>query len=472
MKYRYKIAALLAAVTLTSCTIDIIGPDGPGRDIDTPRTIAVSFAPQTKSALSKEDGLAPEFQPGDKILVSNGRNYDTRPIDFDHNGGASFTTDLTGELIAVYPAKAAILKGSEITGVSVPSLQTGRFEEANIAKAKIPEGASKAYFENQTAVLKFYVDASIGVNAIEISSDKLPIADNESLVIHVKNDVALDQVTDDPMHRIAYVAVLPGKFTQLTFISYTKTQAEVKRVFNNVSLPASTLANVFIPYYIPVNVSKDSKPEYQYWAYCNLGAFLPEEPGHYFTWGNTYGYVPKNYEEDEDDVEWFLPSGEPAPVGGFTNDNYTKTQGSKLTGNITAENDAATVALGGKWRMPAKSEFDALVSATTWTASGWEEIYGKRGKYFVDKDGSRIFLPTTGNVYADEMQYTRQEAHYWSSVLSTEGQNQAYGLYYWGTPSISSTYRYNGCPIRPIYGDPLPEGNGLEANKYNEGPTL
>lgn len=471
MKKIYKIAMLLAAVALNACTIDIIGPDGPGRDIDTPRTIAVSFAPQSKTALG-QDGVTPEFESGDEILVSNGKYCEQRPINFDHNGNASFTTELSGALIAVYPATAAKLNGSQIEGVLVPSSQTGRFKDANIAMAKIKDGAHEATFENKTAVLKFYVDASIGVNSIEISSDKFPIADNESLVIHVKNDVALDQITDDPTHRIAYVAVLPGKFTQLKFISYTKTQAEVKRVFNNVSLPANTLANVFIPYYIPVNVSKDSKPEYQYWSYCNLGAFLPEEPGHYFTWGNTYGYVPKNYEEDEDDVEWFLPSGEPAPAGGFTNDNYAQTNGSSLTGNITAENDAATVALGGKWRMPAKSEFDALVSATTWTDSGWEEIYGKRGKYFVDKDGSRIFLPTTGNVCADELQYPRHEAHYWSSVLSTEGQNQAYGLYYWSTPSISSTPRYHGCPIRPIYGDPVAGDTGLDINSYINGPTL
>ena len=466
MKKIYKIAMLLAAVALNACTIDIIGPDGPGRDIDTPRTIAVSFAPQTKSALSKEDGITPEFRPGDEIRVSNGRSYDTRPIEFDHNGGASFTTDLTGELIAVYPAKAAKHNGSQIEGVIVLSQQTGRFKDANIAMAKIKEGANLAVFENQTAVLKFYVDASIGVNSIEIRSDKLPIADNESLVINVKNDVALDQITDDPTHRIAYVAVLPGTSSQLTITSYTQTQDAVKRVFNNVSLPANTLANVFIPYYIQVGDQK--------WAYCNLGAFLPEETGEYFAWGDLSGakYLP---EKDHTISPFFkggsehLFSWQDCPFNDgkdiYSADAFNTFKDNACpNGVLSLDYDAAHKAWGDKWRMPTKYEFEKLKNAGSGYSGG-------------DFKVNSLLLPITGHaLYQKELNTTicnwGNGGVYWSSTLNQE--QSAYSFYFADNTGlvIDDLERNCGLSIRPIYGDPLPEENGLKVDKYDQGSTL
>ena len=494
--YRIIIAVLAASMALISCSKE-------RQDVKSasegPRTIQVSFSAPTKTSLG-DDGVTPRFSPGDEIIVSNGSHYQTLPVSVDGNY-ASITTDLTGTLTAVYPAKAAKLDGTEIIGVLVPSNQTGRFRDANIAMAKIPDGASKAYFENQTAILKFYVDESIGVTGIRIISKGERIADgfidekgavieqgtedeievNYTTRITVQqiadpeanyyqpNYIPLWQLTDDPQMRVCYVAIRPtaGSDTySLKVSSRTTTQTAnngllqknqlvggmVQRVFENVSLPANTLANVFIPYYIPVNVGTEGEPEYQYWAYCNVGAFLPEEPGYYYSWGNTEGHwlngVSDNYQ--------------------FTADVYNETSGGQITANrLTPESDAAYTAWGGKWRMPTNSESQILKALVV------REYSNKYGKYGYSLGA--LFLPSAGHIadYAGSMTQWNQESssEFWTSDKYSSTID-AYYFYKCPDNDYSATGRYYGIPIRPIHADPLPEGNGLEVNKYNEGPTL
>ena len=134
----------------------------------------------------------------------------------------------------------------------------------------------------------------------------------------------LADLTDDPDGRICYVAIRPVESCDLAFIGFTSTQEvqgnkthissnrdmdaktskeekigkldegsylyAVNRLISGVSISAGKMADVFLPYYIKINVGTEQKPEYQYWGYCNVGAFLPEEPGLYFSWGNVDGH--------------------------------------------------------------------------------------------------------------------------------------------------------------------------------------
>lgn len=492
--HKHIIAALAVTLALASCTKDVIAEKEDVNPQDGGlRTIAVSFGASTKTYL--EGDLIPRFNGGEEILISNGDNYERLTVDAS-SGKATITTALSGRLMAVYPSKAAKLEGTSITGIQVPSNQTGRFADANIAIAKIDENQNYAMFQNQTAVLKFYVDRSIGVTALAIKArpDGAPISDGYideqgvkdeeksqekdfntfSVTVMPETDDenwTLADQTDDPEQRVCYVAIRSdGATLNMGVTSRTKTQLYedenieqtgrlqyqqkgiVSRLFENVSLKPGDLANVFIPYYIPVNVGTEAEHEYQYWAYCNVGAFLPEEPGYYFSWGNTDGH-------------WLNAESEEYQ---FTNEVYSDTPGGKITeSRLTPESDAAYVAWGGKWRMPTKTESMILKERVS---RDYRSRYERYGYCFGD-----LFLPAAGHIadFGGSMVQWNKEtsSEFWTSDKYSDNQ---YAYYFYKSPDTDSdmNLRHEGIPIRPIYGDPAQEQVALEINKYKEGPTL
>lgn len=252
--YRFIITALAAAVALSSCTKDIAADREDTGLQDGVRTIAISFDNQTKTVLGGEDGLTPQFKGdgSEEIIVSNNKSWEKLKVMNDGNG-AYIRTKLPGTLTAVYPSKYAKVDGVAIKGVIVPSNQTGRFEDANIAMTKIGEGATSATFKNQTAILRFYVDESIGVVGIRVKemsgncvSDGLisetgEVVESEYdeeadaevnyrtfITVDYGRDSLLADKTDDPNKRICYVAVRPNdqevKSYDLSVTSLTTTQ--------------------------------------------------------------------------------------------------------------------------------------------------------------------------------------------------------------------------------------------------------
>ena len=446
--FQFALAVMVSAVSFSSCTKNLIqdnGSDPAAPATEGTRTIAVSFAPQTKTALGK-DGLTPEFQAGyDTIKVAK-KDGSASPEDcpvYIENEVAVIHTDLEGDLVAVYPSSAASIDGNVINGVRVPSKQTGKFADANICSATILAGSQSATFKNETAILKFYVDKSIGVKSITIGN-KENIADNSSIIKIDETDESsiLSEITkENSNERICYVAVLAGIHSALQFTSETSTQsAPVQKQLQPVTLLPGTMYNVFLPYYIQVGDQK--------WGYCNVGAFLPEEPGYYFSWGNTEGFI-RRYNETTENSEWIYPSGQPAPAGGFTDNNYSLTTGYSITVNLTAENDAATVAWQGDWRMPTKSEYETLCSAThTWgTYSGGQQ----KGYYF-----GTLFFPAVGRGIYENLEYTNKKSYYWSSTIN---DTHPYYLHFEDDEMAVNTElsRSQGFSIRPIYGAPTPE---------------
>ena len=467
--YRFIIAALAAAVALSSCTKDIAADREDVNPQDGVRTISVSFAAQTKTTL---DGLQPEFDKGDVIKVSNGSACEEKVIDLDPQGNAFFTTSLTGALTAVYPATAAALEGNNITGVKVPAIQTGKFKDANICMADIAANATSATFHNKTAILRFYVEESLDVRAIAIQSTDSDIA-TESKQIEVYNDATppqsspgggmadwsslkpLAQGTDDPGKRISYVAVLPGEFEGLYLFSYAPSQESTsgEMTYRNVTLNEGDIANAFIPYYIEVNVSGTlPNPTIQRWSYCNIGAFLPEEAGYYYSWGNVDGHWRNGIKEE----------GEP-----FSMTSYAGTDGEGLGDNITYEHDAAYAAWAdkreGTWRMPTEAEYETLL--------GMEPEITDEGLAI---PGTALKFPFAGRVEGNELILTFSDLKamsYWTATIHEEGNAKcmvaAYGL----DVAVSGTQpseRYVGMPIRPIYGEPAVEPTNIEIQSFEE----
>ncbi|MDO4802553.1 MAG: hypothetical protein Q4A15_10350, partial [Prevotellaceae bacterium] len=303
--YKFMIAAFAATMALTSCTKDSADMNGANTQPDGTRVITVSFNNTTRTYLDS-DGLTPRFEDGDMILVSNGITTKTLPIYMD-KGMPTFRTILTGELTAVYPASAAVVENNVIKGVKVPAEQSGRFADANIAIAEhimdnSEYGNNHAVFRNATAILRFYVHHSVGVERLEIASASENIATgSKTISVGADKDMLSGNVEDETL---CYVAVLPGEIQKLDITSYASKQTEtdgiVKKTYNNIKIKAGQMASVFMPYYVQIGTQK--------WAYCNLGAFLPEEPGYYYSWGDSKGHFLNGNWEDY----YFTPEAYPA----------------------------------------------------------------------------------------------------------------------------------------------------------------
>lgn len=164
------------------------------------------------------------------------------------------------------------------------------------------------------------------------------------------------------------------------------------------------------------------------WASCNLGATKPEDYGYYYAWGET------------------------APKDSYTKETYSYFSKDSQTwiniGNDIAGTsyDAATVNLGGGWKMPTSGQMDELIKKCDWQ---WGEQNGIKG-YFVSGNGNTIFLPAAGYFYFSSKYAIGKQLLYWTSSHAFSDVD-AYMLWYYDG-NISSGVRdiWHGCSIRPV----------------------
>lgn len=197
----------------------------------------------------------------------------------------------------------------------------------------------------------------------------------------------------------------------------------------------------------PVVYPKPATPEYVdlglsvKWATFNLGATAPEEGGYYYAWGET---------EPKASYSWSTYKF--GPDSAIT--KYNKTD--SLT-TLTADDDAAAVALGGNWRMPTVDEINELHDNCTWTSTTQN---GVRGILVTAPNGNSIFLPAAGakgynTSYPDSVVARSSTNFYWTSSKYLSEDNKAVAKYFWGdTNFFNMTYnRSFGLSIRPVYVD-------------------
>ena len=137
------------------------------------------------------------------------------------------------------------------------------------------------------------------------------------------------------------------------------------------------------------------------WATCNVGATSPEQAGLYFAFGETTGFTAEQ-----------VKSGERA----FTTDEYNAGSAASISTNLTLEQDAAHVHMGGKWRMPTKDEWRELLDNcdVVWTADYGET--GVAGRVFTSKvNGNSVFLPAADRCINSSVGWVRSEGYYWSA---------------------------------------------------------
>lgn len=182
-----------------------------------------------------------------------------------------------------------------------------------------------------------------------------------------------------------------------------------------------------------------------YWSSCNVGAEAPEEYGDYFAWGETKGktyFATNNYAFYDSNTTQYIDIGD--NIGG-------------------TEYDAATVNLGGDWRMPTKEEFQELKDQCNWE---WTQINNTNGYKVTGPNGNSIFLPATGFNALGVLIYVNEGFGYWTSNKSSD-QN-AYSFMQqngFRTFISSSLEKKSGLAIRPVTsilnagGDPIDHSN-------------
>lgn len=184
-----------------------------------------------------------------------------------------------------------------------------------------------------------------------------------------------------------------------------------------------------------------------YWAECNIGASSPEDSGTFFAWGET---EPKDF-YDWSNYKW--ANGSKYSITKYnTNSSYSTVDDVK---QLLPEDDAASVATGGEWRMPTREEFRQLLTCE------WEETYvdtghGKVFGYTVKSktDDTSIFLPAAGCIIGNEPNKHNEYGLYPSSEICTVGSyNVDYCWYLFfqsGGKTIYGDSRARGWAIRPV----------------------
>ncbi len=478
--YRLNIAITAAFLLLSSsCTKETAGTASGEAGLGDERVISISYSAGTKASFN--DLTPPAFKSGDEIMLSDGTKKEICPVRTTSSGQAYIRTRLTGTLKAVFPASAAKLDGNAITGVSVPATQSGKFADAIIAMADNITGTS-ATLNSATAILRFYVDNNIEVTSFTVTGKTGNISADLASVSVTAASGTLYSTNAAPLDpRICYVAVPAGiNANTLKFQGTTNTQGTVTRECpTNATLTAAHVYNAFVPYYI--DLKEYNGKSLGKWAYCNIGAFLPEEFGEYFMWGEVRGHKVISYGFATDFNSFDVTGDSRYPSTwdaskGFAGCNLPVCASTTYTtdgATLPLQDDAAYYNWGPGWRMPSKDDFhnttwsDALpgdyVSVVDFTLNGVEgRKYTNRNTSITPK---YMFVPKLNGRGEGTSWKTSPEYKYWMSV-ARDG-TYAYLVKDVFTTSFPSSEKYYGCCIRPIYYD-----TSLELENLSDGGTF
>lgn len=195
------------------------------------------------------------------------------------------------------------------------------------------------------------------------------------------------------------------------------------------------------------------------WASVNLGGSSPEDFGFYYLWadpqghsGNisdgvnflwdSYDYFTDKQKNTLMDIKFTITKYCSDPIYGYQEYSDSLT-------TIVASDDAATVALGGTWRMPTEQQWTELRENCIWTYTSREGISGYEIKS--NRNNAVIFLPLAGNRSDIRIITAGTFGDYWSSTLCTEVPTDAYAIEI--GPSVvmcNPERRDHGYSIRPV----------------------
>ena len=188
------------------------------------------------------------------------------------------------------------------------------------------------------------------------------------------------------------------------------------------------------------------------WASCNLGASKLTEYGDYYQWAGTKDVWRTSISLYWDNCPYHTGSSSSSGWKKYnTKSSYGTVDNKKV---LEAMDDAAAVALGGKWRMPTEWEWRELCNTDncSWTLTKIDGVWGY--KIQSKKPGytdNWIFLPAAGYRTFNYLDDVGSRGHYWSSSLRTGDPSDAYYLEFGSSDYATwSTPRFAGQSVRPV----------------------
>ena len=177
------------------------------------------------------------------------------------------------------------------------------------------------------------------------------------------------------------------------------------------------------------------------WADRNVGAKSQYDYGLFFSWGNTKGYRPNTGDMDWGDFDNAFDYK-------FTSDEYEKTPGAKLEGDIDLEHDAAHVNMGEPWKMPTAEQFQELYDNCDWIR---KNIHGVNGYLIVSKiNGNSLFFACSGVGGGTTLSLRGSLGGYWASTLYSSASGRHLGFYSSDVSPQGSSLRFYGFTVRPV----------------------
>ena len=187
------------------------------------------------------------------------------------------------------------------------------------------------------------------------------------------------------------------------------------------------------------------------WATENVGAESFAASGEFFAWGETVtkeSFTWDTYFDTQDGGASFL--------------KYAR---NKLT-VLAPEDDAASVKMGGTWRIPTIAEWNSFLNEenATCTETNNYENSGVGGYIVTSKVegyvGNSIFFPAPGYMIGDELNGAGSTAAYWASDLSTTNDQTAFSKVLSFPSSNYQRPRNAGYSVRGVMPVPSDDASG------------
>ena len=191
------------------------------------------------------------------------------------------------------------------------------------------------------------------------------------------------------------------------------------------------------------------------WAKCNIGAEKESDYGLYFQWGDVVGYNKDQVGSGEGKKhfswsDYKYCNGTYTSLTKYCTNSYYGTVDNKTV--LEPSDDAATVNMGGCWRIPSKEEYNELLNNTT---NQTHYVDGVPGRLFISKiNNNTLFFPLSGRASEGGIYKTKEQGNYWSCSLKNPLDNGSCCLTFDYSGYCSTTYsdRYYGYSVRGIFG--------------------
>ena len=332
---------------------------------------------------------------------------------------------------------SAQIPGDTVTFTLVPMDSSFNYQGVYIRDANSNEiPYTEVVHEDNTVTIQFVMpETDVNVQASYVANYSITVVESQNGTTNVQStataneEVAISFVpntgyTESPTITIINVTTgeeLPYSVSKVGDVTFVMPESNVNitTIFNPISIGEAVDLGL---------------PSGTLWSNMNIGATAPEEYGNYYAWGET---------KPKETYNW---STYQHGNSSSTLTKYNSTDGKTI---LEPEDDAATVNLGGTWRMPTIEEIQELIDNCTWT---WKALNNINGYEVRSTNGNSIFLPAAGYYDEGNLSSVGIIGLYWSSTLDTSGgsdsafrvtiaQSDIYRL---------SVHRFIGQSIRPV----------------------